>query len=94
MLMQDRMHTIDLGVIITLIKAIMRKFFECVEIFLDKEGLAASKLETRFKNVLATSTGPDNQTGVYCIYCILCILSIYDIVHIIEYYEIFCIFCK
>jgi hypothetical protein len=62
MLMRDRMHTIDLGVIVTLIKAIMRKFYECVEIFLDKEGLAASKLETRFKNVLATRTGPDNQT--------------------------------
>ena len=29
MLMRDRMHTIDLGVIITLIKAIMRKIYEC-----------------------------------------------------------------
>jgi hypothetical protein len=61
MLMRDRMHTIDLGVIVTLVKAIMRKFYECVEIFLDNEGLAASKLEIRFKNVLAKRTGPDNQ---------------------------------
>ena len=36
-----RMHAIDLGVIVTLIKAMMWKFYECVEIFLDKEGLAA-----------------------------------------------------
>ena len=61
MLMKDRMHAIYLGVIVTLIKAMMRKFYECVEIFLDKEGLAASKLEKRFKNILATRTGPDNQ---------------------------------
>ena len=61
MLMRDRMHTIDLGVIVTLVKAIMRKFYESVEIFLDNEGLAASKLEIRFKNVLVKRTGPDNQ---------------------------------
>ena len=61
MLMKDRMHAIDLGVILTLIKAMMRKYYECVEIFMDNEGLAANKLEKRFKNILATRTGPDNQ---------------------------------
>ena len=61
MIMKDRMHAIDLGVIVTLIKAMMRKYYECVEIFLNKEGLAASKLEKRFKNILATRTGQDSQ---------------------------------
>ena len=37
MLMKDRMHAIDLGVILTLIKAMMRKYYECVEIFMDNE---------------------------------------------------------
>ena len=61
MLMRDSMHTIDLGVIITLIKAILRAFFEVVESVLDIEGRAAAKLEVRFRNILAWRTGPDGQ---------------------------------
>jgi hypothetical protein len=49
-------------------------------------------LETRFKNVLATRTGPDNQTWVYCIWCILCILYKYDILYILSNIDILCIF--
>ncbi len=41
MLMRDPMHQIDLGVIVHLIRAVLRKFKECVEIALDKVGLAA-----------------------------------------------------
>jgi hypothetical protein len=44
MLMRDPMHQIDLGAIVHLIRAILRKFKECVVIALDKVGLAAKKL--------------------------------------------------
>jgi hypothetical protein len=43
MLMRDPMHRIDLGAIVHLIKVILRKFKGCVEIALDKVGLAAKK---------------------------------------------------
>jgi hypothetical protein len=55
------MHAIDLGVIITLIRAILRAFLETVELVLDINGRAAAKLEARFRNILARRTGPDGQ---------------------------------
>lgn len=61
MLMRDGMHAIDLGVIVTLIKAILRAFLECVESILDIEGRAAAKLEKRLKNVLACRKGREGQ---------------------------------
>jgi len=61
MLMRDGMHAIDLGVIVTLIRAILRAFLECVELILDIEGRAAAKLEKRFKNVLACRMGREGQ---------------------------------
>jgi hypothetical protein len=62
--MRDGMHQIDLGVIIRLIMAILRKYWECVLQFLgeDKEGLAAKKLEARFRKVLDRRTGQDGQS--------------------------------
>ncbi len=62
--MRDGMHQIDLGVIIRLIMAILRKYWECVLQFLgdDKEGLAAKKLEARFRKVLDRRTGQDWQS--------------------------------
>lgn len=61
MVMRDSMHAIDLGVIITLLKAILRKYYECVEKILNIEGRAAAKLERRFRRILARWTGPDGQ---------------------------------
>jgi hypothetical protein len=61
MLMRDGMHAIDLGVIVTLIRAILRAFLECVELILDIQGRAAAKLENRFKNVLACRKGREGQ---------------------------------
>ena len=64
LLMRDGMHQIDLGVIIRLIMAILRKYWECVLQFLGEgqEGLAAKKLEARFKKVLDRRTGQDKQS--------------------------------
>jgi hypothetical protein len=62
MLMRDPMHQIDWGAIVHLIKAILRKFQECVEIALDKVGLAAKKLRQRFELMLAKRNDPDNQS--------------------------------
>ena len=59
MLMHDGMYAIDLGVIVTLIRAILQAFLECVELILDIEGRAAAKLENRFKNVLACRKGQE-----------------------------------
>ena len=42
MLMRDEMHAIDLGIIIMLIRAILRAFMEIVEIVLDIQGRAAA----------------------------------------------------
>jgi hypothetical protein len=61
MLMRDPMHQIDLGAIVYLIRAILRKFEECVEIALDKAGLAAKKLRQRFELMLTKRNGLDNQ---------------------------------
>jgi hypothetical protein len=44
MLMRDLMHAIDLGVIITLIRAILRALYELVELLLDIVGRATAKL--------------------------------------------------
>jgi len=60
-LMRYAMHAIDLVVIITLIRAILRAFLETVELVLDIEGRAVAKLEARFRNILARRTGPDGQ---------------------------------
>jgi hypothetical protein len=61
MLPRDGMHAIDLGAIIRLILAILRKFWVCVELILNMEGLAAKKLEERMRRCLARRDGPDGQ---------------------------------
>ena len=61
MLMRDPMHQIDLGAIIHLIKAILRKFNECVEAALEQYGLAAKRLGKRFRLMLAKRKGRDGQ---------------------------------
>ena len=60
MLMRDTMHQIDLGVIISFFKAILRKYYECVEKQLNIPGKAAKKLTARLQRMLkkyTTSTG-------------------------------------
>ena len=64
MLMRDPMHQIDLGAIVHLIRAILRKFAECVEAALDKVGLAAKRLGERFRLMLAKRSGRDGQRYV------------------------------
>jgi hypothetical protein len=64
MLMRDPMHQIDLGAIVHLIRAILRKFHECVEIALDQSGLAAKRLGQRFRLMLAQRNGSDGQRYV------------------------------
>ena len=64
MLMCDEMHAIDLGIIITLIRAILRAFIEIVAIVLDIQGRAAI-LEMRFRNVVALRIGRDGQRYMY-----------------------------
>jgi hypothetical protein len=64
MLMRDPMHQIDLGAIIHLIKAILRKFNECVETALDQYGLAAKRLGQRFRLMLDKRSGRDGQRYV------------------------------
>jgi hypothetical protein len=61
MLPRDGMHAIDLGAIIRLIRAILLKYFECVEKIVNMEGLAASRLEARMRQCLARRDGPDGQ---------------------------------
>ncbi len=67
MLMKDSMYQIDLGVIVRLITAILKKYWECVLQYLadGKEGLVAQKLEQRFRAVLERSTGRDGQNYMY-----------------------------
>jgi hypothetical protein len=63
--MKDPMHQIDLGVIIRLIMAILKKYWECVVLqFLadGSENLAAKKLQARLCSVLKRRSGPDGQT--------------------------------
>jgi hypothetical protein len=60
MYMRDPMHQIDNGIIIAFLKAILRKYRECVESTLGKIGLAAKKLTLRLKLLLRKYT---NVTG-------------------------------
>jgi len=50
--MRDTMHQIDSGVIISFLKAILRKFRECVEIPLGIAGAAAKKITNRLCRLL------------------------------------------
>ena len=50
--MRDTMHQIDSGVIISFLKAILRKFRECVELPLGIAGAAAAKLTARLRKLL------------------------------------------
>ncbi len=78
MLMRDPMHQIDLGAIVHLIRAILRKFKECVEIALDKVGLAAKQLRQRFELMITKRNGPDNQRYfIEDVSCTTCNLSYY-----------------
>ena len=52
MYMRDPMHQIDSGVIVSFLKAILRKFRECVEIPLGIAGAAAKKLTQRLRRLL------------------------------------------
>jgi hypothetical protein len=61
MLMRDPMHQIDLGVILHLIRAILRKFKEVVEDVLRKPGLAASKLSASVRLMLKKTDGQNGQ---------------------------------
>ena len=63
LLMRDSMHQIDLGVIIRLIMAILKRYWECVLQFLEEgaEGLAAKKLGERLRKALDRRSGSDNQ---------------------------------
>jgi hypothetical protein len=81
MLMRDSLHTIDLGVIVTLIRAILRCFFELVETHLKIEGRAAAKLEKRFRGVLASRTGPDGQRYMYFMHFIHIIIYMHFILN-------------
>jgi hypothetical protein len=52
MYMRDTMHQIDSGVIISFLKAILRKFRECLELPPGIVGAAAKKLTSRLRNLL------------------------------------------
>ena len=60
-LMGYSMHTINLGIILTLIRAILQAFLEEVEVVLNIQGRAASNLEVLFHNVLARKKGHNRQ---------------------------------
>ena len=60
MYMRDPMHQIDNGIIIAFLKAILRKYRECVESTMDQIGLAAKKLTLRLRLLLRKYT---NVTG-------------------------------
>lgn len=61
MLMRDPMHQVDLGVIVHLIRAILRKFEECIENVLNIPGRAVARLQARFELMLAKRQGADGQ---------------------------------
>jgi hypothetical protein len=61
MLMRDPMHQVDLGAIVHLIRAILRKFKECVETVLGMPGLAARKLGHRLELMLAKRSSRGGQ---------------------------------
>jgi hypothetical protein len=56
MYMRDTMHQIDSGVIVSFLKAILRKFRECVELPLGVAGAAAKKLTSRLRMLLGKKT--------------------------------------
>jgi hypothetical protein len=79
MLVRDLMHQIDLGVIVRLIMAILKKYWECVLQYLDegKSGLAAKRLEERLRRALARRTGRNGQRYnviylAYVIFLLIC----------------------
>ena len=63
LLMKDSMHQIDLGVIIRLIMAILKEYWESILQFLREgmEGLAANRLSARFLKALDRRAGPDGR---------------------------------
>jgi hypothetical protein len=77
MLMRDYMRRTDLGVIILLIQAILKKYWECVLQFL-KEGLerlAAKRLDERLRLALARHIGRNGQQ--YALY-----MRMFGILHV------------
>ena len=52
MYMRDSMHQIDHGVIISFLKAILRKYLECIETALNCVGAAAAKLTARLTSLV------------------------------------------
>ena len=61
MYMRDTTHQIDLGVIISFLKAILRKYFECIETVLHIPGKAAKKLTARLQLALKKYTCKSGQ---------------------------------
>ena len=55
------MHQIDLGVILHHIKAILRKYKECVADILGITGRAAEKLGLRIRDMLKAHEGPADR---------------------------------
>ncbi len=64
LLMKNPMHQIDLGIIIRLIMAILKKYWECVLQYFPEgtENMAAKKLQARLNTLLQRRTGPDGQS--------------------------------
>ena len=56
------MHQIDLGVIISFMKAILRKYLECVENHLNIPGRAAKKVTERLQRMLKKQTTESGHT--------------------------------
>ena len=61
MYMRDTMHQIDLGVIISFFKAILRKYLGCIATVLHIPGKAAKKLTTRLQLALKEYTCKSGQ---------------------------------
>ena len=64
--MRYGMHAIELCIIFTIIRAILRAFLEIVQLLLKIEWRAAGKLQIRFRKFLAHTTGPDGQRYNIC----------------------------
>ena len=58
---RDGMHAIDLGAIIRLILAVLRRFWVCVDLILNVEAFSAKKLKERMLRCLFRCEGPDGQ---------------------------------
>ncbi len=61
MMMGDPMHQMELGVILHLLKAVLRKYMGCVETALNISGRAAARLKERFELMFWERKGPDGQ---------------------------------